>query len=73
MPALVGVIQIVSIANAGIFNVGDVYKMTPISTSKAFAGAGSFNTGEKVTIDNNYSTTNTYDQDGFDQPIAFTF
>jgi spore germination protein PA len=72
VPALVGIVQIISIANAGIFNIGDVYKISPISTSKTFAGAGSFVTGNHVNVENQYSNTNTYDQDGVDMPIAFT-
>ncbi len=70
MPALVGILQIITISNAGVVNIGDVYKIEPISTSKTFAGAGSFNTGDRVNIDNHYSNTNTYDQDGIDNPIA---
>ncbi|MDF2557433.1 MAG: spore germination protein [Bacillales bacterium] len=72
MPALVGVVQIITIAESGIFNIGDVYKIQPISQSKTFAGSGSFVTGDNVKIENQYSSTNTYDQDGVDMPIAFT-
>lgn len=72
MPALVGVVQIITIASAGVFNIGDVYKIQPISQAKTFAGSGSFITGDQVRIDNQYSSTNTYDQDGVDMPIAFT-
>ena len=72
MPALVGVVQIITIANSGVFNIGDIYKVTPVATSRAYAGSGSFNTGTSVKVDNQYSATNVYDQDGFDQPIAFT-
>lgn len=72
VPALVGVVQILNVADAGIFNIGDVYKIQPISTSKTFAGSGSFVTGNQVRVENQYSTTNTYDQDSVDMPIAFT-
>lgn len=73
MPALVGVVQVITVANAGIFNIGDIYKVNPVATSRAYAGAGSFNTGNNLNVDNYYSATNIYDQDGIDQPLAFNF
>lgn len=72
VPALVGVVQIITIASAGVFNIGDVYKIQPFSQAKTFAGAGSFITGNEVKVENQYSATNTYDQDAVDMPIAFT-
>jgi spore germination protein PA len=71
MPAIVGVVQVISLGDSAVFNIGDVYKIVPFSSSKAFAGAGSFNTGETVSLYNNHSITNTNDSDLFDQPIAF--
>lgn len=69
MPAIVGVVQVISIGSSSVFNIGDVYKIMPITNSKTFAGAGSFNTGDRLEINNHNSSTNTYDQDGVDQPI----
>ena len=40
--------------------------------AKTFAGAGSFNTGESISLYNAYSQTNTNDADGIDQPITLT-
>lgn len=70
MPAIVGVIQVISVSSSGIVHIGDVFKISPYSTAKTFAGAGSFNTGESISLYNAYSTTNTNDTDGIDQPIA---
>jgi spore germination protein PA len=70
MPAIVGAVNVNSIGNAGIFHIGDVFQMSPYSAAKTFAGSGSFNTGDRVTVSNTNSQTNTYDQDVNDQPIA---
>ncbi|GIN74064.1 germination protein PA [Bacillus sp. J14TS2] len=72
MPGFVGAVQIISISGSGIFNVGDVFQLHPVSSSKVFAGAGSFNTGDEITVTNHYSATNTYDNDTLDQGIMFT-
>lgn len=72
MPGIVGVVQVLSMGSSAVLNVGDIYKVTPYSTAKTFSGAGSFNTGENIVVHNPYSTTNTYDSDAVDQPIAFT-
>ncbi|GAA0314451.1 spore germination protein [Bacillus carboniphilus] len=72
MPAIVGVVQVISIGSSAVFHIGDVYSITPYSTAKTFAGAGSFNTGDGIYVVNQQSNTNTYEQDGIDMPIAFT-
>lgn len=71
MPAVVGIININSIGTGGVFHVGDVFRISPRTTSKTYSGAGSFNTGEKLYVYNHKSTTNTYDKDVVDQPQAF--
>lgn len=71
MPAIVGVAQVVSIGSSGVFNIGDVYKIMPVSSAKTFSGSGSFNTGDGLNVYNHQSTTNTYDQDGIDQGNYF--
>ncbi|HWJ77676.1 MAG TPA: spore germination protein [Niallia sp.] len=70
MPAIVGVAQVISIGSSSIFNIGDVYKIMPVSSAKTFAGSGSFNTGDELKVTNYRSATNTYDNDGIDQPVA---
>jgi spore germination protein PA len=70
MPAIVGAVQVINIGSSGVFHIGDVYKITPYSTTKTFAGAGSFNTGATLSLYNERSSTNTYDSDVADQPIA---
>jgi len=67
MPAIVGVAQVISIGSSAIFNIGDVYKMMPIANAKTFAGSGSFNTGDGLSITNYQSSTNTFDNDSIDQ------
>ncbi|MDG4656705.1 spore germination protein [Ectobacillus antri] len=72
MPAIVGSVNIVNLGSSGVFHIGDVFAIRPISYSKTFAGAGSFNVGESVSVYNYQSTTNVSDNDNIDQPIAFT-
>lgn len=71
MPGFVGAVQIMNIGSSGVFHIGDVFQINPISTSKTFAGAGSFNTGETLSIQNHQSSTNTLDNDGVDQGNLF--
>ncbi|MGJ7919536.1 spore germination protein [Neobacillus sp. LXY-4] len=67
MPAIVGVVQVISIGSSSVLNIGDVYKIMPLANAKTFSGAGSFNTGDGLYVNNHYSSTNTYDQDYLDQ------
>ncbi|OCA84313.1 spore gernimation protein GerPA [Bacillus sp. FJAT-27225] len=71
MPAIVGIVQVISLGTSAIFNIGDVYSIAPISNAKTFSGAGSFNTGDAIHNLNHLSSTNVYDTDGIDQPISF--
>lgn len=71
MPAIVGVVQVISIGTSSVFNIGDVYKIMPVANVKTFAGAGSFNTGDWMDVSNQISSTNTFDQDAADQSILF--
>jgi spore germination protein PA len=70
MPAFVGAVKLNSIGTAGVFHIGDVFIIAPVSTAKTFAGAGSFNTGDGAYVNNRSSTTNTYDRDIVDQSIV---
>jgi spore germination protein PA len=67
MPAWVGAIKVTSVGDSSVVNIGDVYSIAPWSSSKTFAGAGSFLTGDGLTVHNDYSETNTYDLDTNDQ------
>jgi spore germination protein PA len=71
MPAIVGVVQVISIGSSAVLNIGDVYKIMPFSNAKTFSGAGSFNTGEGLLVTNHQSATNTFDQDMLDQGNFF--
>ncbi|MCD4837788.1 spore germination protein [Neobacillus sedimentimangrovi] len=68
MPAIVGVAQVITLGNSSIFHIGDVYKIMPFSNAKTFSGAGSFNTGDQLVVNNQTSSTNTFDPDTVDQP-----
>lgn len=69
MPAKVGAVKIISISSSSIFNVGDVYNMTPQAWAKTFAGGGSFNTGNGIHININRSNTFVNDKENIDQSI----
>ncbi|EIT84711.1 Spore germination protein PA [Fictibacillus macauensis ZFHKF-1] len=70
MPGIVGTISIASVANSSVVHVGDVQTITPISTAKTFAGAGSFNTGDHIRTNTHYNETNTMDDDVVDDSVA---
>ena len=54
---------------SGIFHIGDVFAIRPISYSRAFAGAGSFNVGDNVSVYNYQSATTVNDSDVVDRAI----
>lgn len=70
MPAIVGAVKVLSIGASSVFNIGDVFMITPSSSAKTFSGAGSFNTGDGLRVINNASATNTQDNDVVDQPVT---
>jgi spore germination protein PA len=71
MPAIVGVVQVIAVGSGSVVHIGDVYKISTFSNAKTFSGAGSFNTGDGINVQNQQSTTNTFDQDGIDQGNFF--
>ena len=71
MPAIVGVVQVINISSASVFHIGDAFKISANSNAKTFAGAGSFNTGDNVQLQNYQSATNTFDSDNIDQGNFF--
>lgn len=71
VPAVVGMINVNSLGSSAVFNVGDVYQISPYTMNKTFAGAGSFNTAEQLYVYNHRSNTNTFDHDTIDQPLSF--
>jgi len=70
MPAKVGAVKINTVSSSSIFNIGDVYSMSPQSSAKTYAGGGSFNTGDGNRINLNQSHTYVYDKDFIDQPTT---
>jgi spore germination protein PA len=67
MPAIVGVININNIA--GVFNVGDVRTISPASYSKTFAGGGSFNSGDRLSVKIPRSVVYVNEARGDDWPV----
>lgn len=63
MPAIVGAIKILSVGPSSVVHIGDCLQISPQSSSKTFAGAGSFNTGDFLRTNNALSATNTLDND----------
>ena len=70
MPSFVGNIKIVSIGSSAIVQFGDAIFLSPRSTSKTFAGSGSFNTGDFPVTNNAVNATNTVDDDAVDDSIS---
>ncbi|MBW5446808.1 spore gernimation protein GerPA [Cohnella sp. CFH 77786] len=63
MPSIVGAVKIVSASGATVVQFGDALQIRPVSTSKTYAGAGSFLTGDLSRTANAVSATNTNDPD----------
>ncbi|WP_419873843.1 spore germination protein [Candidatus Pristimantibacillus sp. PTI5] len=63
MPAVVGFVKIVSIGSGSIVQFGDSLEVSPSSSSKTYAGSGSFLTGSLTNSNNAVSATNTLDPD----------
>ncbi|CAI6054808.1 spore germination protein [Cohnella sp. JJ-181] len=62
MPSIVGAVKILSVGSSGVVQFGDCLQISPTSSTKTFAGAGSFVTGDFPRT-NSISSTNTNDQD----------
>ncbi|MFC4617752.1 spore germination protein [Camelliibacillus cellulosilyticus] len=67
MPAIVGAVQVVNISSSGFFNIGDIFIAGPMASTKTYAGAGSFNTGDHIRTSSQYNMTQVMDNDQFDQ------
>jgi spore germination protein PF len=64
MPSIIlAPIKITSVSDDSTVNFGDVYQITPKSTSKSFSGSGGGNTGDFLQTNNLLSLTNTFDPD----------
>ncbi|ABS73453.1 spore germination protein [Bacillus sp. L381] len=70
MPAIVGAFKINAVGTSGVVHIGDCITISPKAEVKTFAGAGSFNTGDNLTLTNYRNSTNVYDNDVIDQPMA---
>ncbi|WP_274650425.1 spore germination protein [Paenibacillus humicola] len=66
MPAIVGFVKIVSVGSGSVVQFGDCAQTSPSSTSKTYAGSGSFLTGSLANSNNAVSATTTSDPDLFD-------
>jgi spore germination protein PA len=63
MPAIVGFVKVLSVGPSSVVHIGDSILISPTSTTKTFAGAGSFNTGDNPRVYNASSNTNVSDND----------
>lgn len=61
MPCIIGAVKILSVD--GVVQFGDALQISPTSTSKTYAGSGSFITGDLSRSNNAVSSTNTNDPD----------
>lgn len=71
MPAITGPIQILN-NDGGIFQFGDAAIISPKSSGKTVAGAGSANTGALIFTASGVNGSNVLDANVVDQPIAGT-
>jgi len=63
MPAVVGFVKIVSVGSSSVVQFGDALEVCPSSSSKSYAGAGSFLTGSLTNSNTGVNATNTIDPD----------
>ena len=63
MPAIVGFVNIVNNGSSGVVQFGDAVEVSPTSSSKTYAGAGSFLTGSVANSNTGLSATNSLDND----------
>ncbi|HET7628702.1 MAG TPA: spore germination protein [Bacillales bacterium] len=66
MPSIVGPVKINSVASSGVVDFGDNWQITPKSTTKTYAGSGSFGTGDFHVNYNAISNTIVPDPDAVD-------
>ena len=71
MPGFVGNMKVVSVGSGGVVQIGDCIQIAPQSTSKTFAGSGSFNTGDIPQTYTAVNNTNTSDNDLKDLHAGF--
>lgn len=69
MPAIVGNIKILSVGTSSVVQFGDTLVTAPKSSSKTFAGSGSFNTGDFPVTNTAFNATATNDSDGIDDTV----
>lgn len=69
MPSVVGFVKIISVGSSAIVHFGDAVQLSPSSTSKTFAGSGSFLTGSLTNSNNAVNATNTLDPDLQDSSV----
>ncbi|HEX7055886.1 MAG TPA: spore germination protein [Bacilli bacterium] len=70
MPAIVGNVKILAVGPSSIVHIGDSIFLSPMSTSKTYAGSGSFNTGDFPTNYNALNATRTLDTDLIDDSVS---
>lgn len=63
MPSIVGAVKVISVGSGAVVQFGDALLISPSSTTKSYAGAGSFVTGDLPNTNNAVSGTLTSDPD----------
>jgi spore germination protein PF len=69
MPAIIGPVQIISVAG-GVVHFGDAAWVSPKTSTKTYSGSGGFNTGGFIVTNNGLSGTNVLDANLIDQPTV---
>jgi spore germination protein PA len=65
MPAVVGTVNVNLLS--GVMNIGDVHTIAPRGLFRTYAGGGSFNSANKLNINNAASTINIYGTEAYEQ------
>ncbi|TLS37197.1 spore germination protein [Pseudalkalibacillus caeni] len=70
MPSKVSSVEINILFASSVVRFGDAVNVSPKQASKSFGGAGGFNTGDGLNVNNIASGTNSVDPDAGDQNIS---
>jgi spore germination protein PF len=73
VPAIVGPIRIEDVQSTGMASVGDVFAISPKSSTQSSGGSGAFSIGDYNWLMNQKNKTKFEDADIFDQNELFDF
>lgn len=69
MKSIIGNVKVVNLGSSSVLQFGNAIQISPLISSKTFAGVGSFITGDLANTNNAVSTTNTNDPDISDSSL----